>query len=104
MHQPPKVRRSKPGPKLRAERIMRDAIVEALDTCGQDISVRGGPPVRAATLQKVREQFTKRYVIEDDDGKKVADAKRKAFNRALERLPADFSAGEHNGDQWIWRT
>ena len=37
-------------------------------------------------------------------GKKVADAKRKASNRALERLPADFSAGEHNGDQWIWRT
>jgi RecA-family ATPase len=34
-------RHSKPGPKSRAERIMRDAIVEALDTSGQNISVRG---------------------------------------------------------------
>jgi len=43
-------------------------------------------------------------VIEDDDAKKVADAKRKAFNRALEKLPNDFGASEHNGEQWIWRT
>jgi AAA domain len=96
--------RSKPGPKSRSDRTMRDAITEALDMTGQDIRVRGGPTVRAATVRQVREQFAKRYVIEDDDAKKVADAKRKAFNRALERLPVDFSAGEHNGHQWIWRT
>ena len=101
---PPQVRRIRPGPKSRSELIMRDAIVEALDTTGQDIRVRGGPSIRAATVRQVREQFTKRYVIEDDDAKKVADAKRKAFNRALEKLPQDFGAGEHNGEQWVWRT
>jgi hypothetical protein len=101
---PPPAQRPRPGPKSRADRIMRDAINEALDTTGQDISVRGSPLVRAATVRHVREQFTKRYVVEDDDPKKVADAKRKAFNRALERLHADFSAGESNSDQWIWRT
>ena len=63
-----------------------------------------GSSVRAATERHVREQFTKRYVIGDDDAKKVADAKRKAFNRALEKLPLDFGAGEHSGQQWIWRT
>jgi len=97
-------RRSKPGPKSRAEQVLRDAIFEALDTSGRDIHVRGGPRVRAVTARQVREQFTKRYVIEDDDAKKVADAKRKAFNRALEKLPNDFGASEHNGEQWIWRT
>jgi hypothetical protein len=101
---PARPARSKPGPKSRSDRIMRDAINEALDTCGQDISVRGGPTVRAATLRKVREQFAKCYVIEDEDAKKVADAKRKAFNRALDKLTQDFGAGEHRGEQWIWRT
>jgi hypothetical protein len=43
-------------------------------------------------------------VIEDDDGKKIADAKRKAFNRALDKLPQEFGTGEHNSEQWIWRT
>jgi hypothetical protein len=100
----PQPRQSRPGPKSRADKAIRDAIAETIDASGQNISVRGGPSVRAATLRKVREQFNKRYVIEDDDAKKVADAKRKAFNRALEKLPQDFGAGEHDGEQWIWRT
>jgi AAA domain/Primase C terminal 2 (PriCT-2)/Bifunctional DNA primase/polymerase, N-terminal len=101
---PARASRPKSGPKSRAERIMRDAIAEALDATGRDICVRGGPVVRATAVQYVREQFAKRYVIESDDPKKIADAKRNAFNRALDRLSADFGAGEHNGDQWIWRT
>src|SRR5262245_32238234 len=38
--------RPKSGPKSRADRTMRDAITEALDTTGQNIRVRGGPTVR----------------------------------------------------------
>src|SRR5262249_11235403 len=101
---PARPSRSKPGPRSRAEQIMREAIAEALDTTGQDIRVRGGPIVRAATVGQVRQQFTKRYVVEDDDPKKVGEAKRKAFNRALAKLSAEFGAGEHSLDQWIWRT
>jgi hypothetical protein len=100
---PARPSRPRPGPKSRSERALRDAIVEALDATGQNIRVRSGPSVRAATVRQVREQFTKRYVIEGDNTKKVADAKRNAFNRALDKLSADFGAGEHDGDQWIWR-
>jgi hypothetical protein len=64
--------------------MMRDAITEALDIYGQDISVRGGPTVRAATLRKVREQFAKCYVIET--------MKLTSIERKLAKLEAEVDA------------
>ncbi len=80
------------------------AFTEALDNLGRNIVLRGnGPTVRAVDIRHVRQEFDRRYVTDQDDARKQADAKRKAFNRALEHLSADFGTCEQEEIQWIWR-
>ena len=62
------------------------------------------PEVRAVKVSDVRTEFDRRYVVPDADQIKAADAKRKAFKRALDYLsPAKFGAGSAEGSDWIWK-
>jgi hypothetical protein len=88
----------------RSETALRDAVIEALDSFGTNRILRsGGPIVRAVAIEHVRLEFNRRYAVDEEDELKGARAKRVAFNRALEKLPAEFGMGECAGTQWIWR-
>jgi hypothetical protein len=94
----------KKGRATRSALALRDAITEAIDSCGTNLTLRGtGPTVRAVDIKYVRAEFDRRYVIDQPDPKKQAHAKLVAFNRALEKLPTGFGMGAQDGTQWIWR-
>jgi hypothetical protein len=62
-------------------RTFRDAFVEAVDTDGTTICVRGdGPQVKAVDVAKVRAEFERRYVTGEADPKKRAGASGKAVS------------------------
>lgn len=89
----------------RSEKAMRDAINEALVTMGADVLVRAdGPKVHAVEIKHAQAEFNRHYpVAPQADEAKAADAKRKAFERALDKLPAEFAMGEIEGVGRIWR-
>ena len=92
----------KPG---KGQRIIQDAITETLDSFGKTITPRAGmPAVKAAKVNDVRAEFDRRYVTDEADPLKAANAKRMAFKRALDHLPpAHFGAGSVEGVDWIWK-
>jgi hypothetical protein len=89
----------------KGQRAIRDAISETLDTHGKIIVPRGDmAAVKASKVTDVRREFDRRYVIDESDPEKAANAKRMAFKRALDHLsPAQFGAGSAEGADWIWR-
>ena len=89
----------------KGKRTILDAITEALDTCGKTIAPRTGmADVKAAMVSDIRNEFDRRYVVDERDPHKANEAKRRAFQRALDKLPpTHFGAGAHNGFDWIWR-
>jgi hypothetical protein len=88
----------------RSTLALRDAIIEAIDSCGTNLTLRStGPIVRAVDIKYVRAEFDRRYISDQPDKRKQAQAKRMAFNRALEKLPPGFGMGEQDQTQWIWR-
>jgi hypothetical protein len=90
----------------KSQRALLDAIVETVDSLGVLITPRAGmPTVRAARVADIRKEFDRRYVVDDEDPKKAANAKRMAFRRALDHLsPSQFDAGSAEGADWVWRT
>jgi hypothetical protein len=84
-------------------RAIQEAINEVLIGLGRMIVPRAGmPSVRAAKVSDVRTEFDRRYVVADPV--KAGDAKRMAFKRALDTLPATkFGTGAFEGADWIWR-
>ncbi len=92
-------------PRTKGQRAILDAIAEVLDGRGTIITPRAAmPPVKAAKVIDVREEFDRRYVVDEADHVKAADAKRKAFKRALDHLsPSQFGAGSADGADWIWK-
>jgi len=87
----------------RGERALKAAIDEALSASSQRVQVMGdGPFVSAVRLSSVREAFSRFYVIDEDDSAKKADALRKAFKRALERLSPSYGSGSWAIENWIW--
>ena len=75
-----------------------------MNTAGKDIRVRhDGPLVRAVDLRDVRPEFYRRYVTTEDDPKKAADAKQKAFRRLVDKLPTDYAMATQNGQELIWK-
>ncbi len=93
---------AKQARKARSTRALQDAIVEALDAHGAE-TVVNGHKLRATILDHVHAEFCRRYVAKGKDPAKVADAKRNAFNRALERMPAGYGMGAVNGTDMVWR-
>jgi AAA domain/Primase C terminal 2 (PriCT-2) len=94
----------KPPGQTKGQRAIRDAIAEAIDGCGKTIVPRAGmAPVKAAKVTDVREEFDRRYVVDESDPIKVAAAKRMAFKRALDRAPpTKYGTGSAEGADWIW--
>jgi hypothetical protein len=92
----------KPG---KGQRIIQDAISETLDSFGKIITPRAGmPSVKAAKVNDVLAEFNRRYVTDEADPLKAANAKRMAFKRALDHLPpAHFGAGSAEDADWIWK-
>jgi AAA domain len=90
-------------PKERATVVaLRAAFIEALDTAGKTIRVRGnGPAVKAVPVSDVRAEFNRRHVTGNEDPDKRANAQYHAFSRALEKLP--FNRGVQDGIEWLWR-
>jgi hypothetical protein len=89
----------------KGQRAIQDAINEVLDGLGKVITPRAGmPPVKAAKVTDVRDEFNRRYVAGEADPKKSADTKRMAFKRALHGLSvSEFGAGTAEGADWIWK-
>jgi len=104
---------AKPPKVSRAERNLRDAIIEVMDGLAETIQIANGQQVKAAEVAKVQAEFNKRHVVSCDnedsaEDDKVArqrerDAKRQAFNRELKNLPSDFVGYAVDGRQWIYR-
>jgi hypothetical protein len=94
----PKVKTSK------SHKEFRDALTEALMTCGKVIRVRNdGPKVKAVNLSYIEDEFNKRHAISQKDRKKRAEAQRKAFERVLNSLPSEYSTWVDGDNEWIWR-
>jgi hypothetical protein len=93
------------GAPSKAQRCVMDAINEAIDIGGQIIVPRAGMPhVKAAKVSDIRAEFDRRYVVDGTDPEKIANAKRMAFKRALDRLsPSKFGAGSTGGSDWVWK-
>jgi hypothetical protein len=82
-----------PGALLKSLQQFRDSANVDLVGAGQSITVRAGAPaVRAVELRTVREEFDRRYATGETDAKKRADAQRKAFIRAMDKLGKDFAS------------
>jgi len=65
-------------------RIVREAIAEAIVTCGASHVVGGdGPSVRAVSIQTAREVHKRRYVSNGEGNR--SDAERKAWQRSFEK-------------------
>jgi hypothetical protein len=89
----------------KSQRALRDAFAERLDASGRIITPRSDmPPVKAAKVTDIRKEFDRRYVVDEADPVKAANAKRMAFKRAIDVLPvSQFGAGSVEGADWIWR-
>jgi hypothetical protein len=92
----------------RAVRALRDAIIEVLDGRAETIQIANGHKVKAAAVENVQAEFTKRYVVSEDAAypdarRRKNDAKRKAFDRALDRLAGEFIGCVVSDRQWIYR-
>jgi hypothetical protein len=86
-------------------RAIQDAITEVMNSAAKTITPRAGMlPVRAVKVIDVRPEFDLRYVVDEADPIKAADAKRKAFRRAMDYLPtSQFCSGSAEGADWIWK-
>jgi hypothetical protein len=94
----------KGGNLSKTQRTVQEAIAEALDNHGKTITPRAGmPPVKAAKVSDIRAEFDRRYVTDNPDPVKAANAKRMALRRALDSLSASYGAGSAEGSDWVWR-
>jgi AAA domain len=93
------------GRSSKGQRAIQDAITEALDGRGKMICPRADmAPVKAAKVTDIRQEFDRRYVVDEADPIKAANTKRMAFKRALDHLsPSQFTAGAAEGADWVWR-
>jgi hypothetical protein len=100
-----KSRFGKTAPLSKSQRAIRDAINEAMEGRGKIIRPRADmAPIKAAKVVDVREEFDRRYVVDEGDPAKAANAKRMAFKRSLDQLsPSQFGAGSAEGADWIWK-
>jgi hypothetical protein len=87
-----------------AVKLLRRTIMELLVDCGEQIRpFADGPMVRALKLELVAAEFSKRYVAQHGgDEKAKKNAKRMAFNRALDAAGDKITGREIGGIDYIW--
>jgi hypothetical protein len=101
----PKPTTSKARRESKSCQCFRAAFTEALDSAGQSLRIRhDGPAVRAANVANVFDQFKLRHATAEPDPKKRADAQRKAFERAMDKLSSEFPTWVNGETEWIWKT
>jgi hypothetical protein len=84
--------------------ILIEALRAALDAKGERFVPDGKLPLQAVDQQQVREIFYRRYIDVETDEKKSAEAKRKAFKRAVETAVAKgvVNGQQDKGVQLLW--
>jgi hypothetical protein len=102
-------KRNTPRPVSKSERLLMDAIANAVDEAGEEIQPYVADPlrVRAVDEQNIRELYFDRVAEkagEDEDKKKVYDRNRKNFKNALKRVIAArvVVAATHDRKRYIW--
>jgi hypothetical protein len=102
-------KRNTPRPVSKSERLLMDAIANAVDEAGEEIQPYVADPlrVRAVDEQNIRERYFDRVAEkagEDEDKKKVYDRNRKNFKNALKRVIAArvVVAATHDRKRYIW--
>ena len=86
-----------------AVKLLRRTIMELLVDCGEQVRpFADGPMVRALKLELVAAEFSKRYVAQGDTEKAKKNAKRMAFNRAMDAAGDKITGREIGGIDYIW--
>jgi AAA domain/DnaB-like helicase N terminal domain len=74
-----------PWLKSMSSRLLRKVLMNLIPDCGKDMRpYPDGPTVRAIDKEVIRKEFYKEYPAEGDTPKQKAEAKKKAFKRAIE--------------------
>jgi len=103
---PPPLEKGKKSGWPKSATLFRHCLVTALRTHGQELApIPDGPTLRTVELERVREEFNKRYPLEDGDGReKQVNKRRQVFKRA--RTEAEtrnlVSGREIEGKFVIW--
>jgi hypothetical protein len=87
--------------------LFRVALVTILKLHGMDQQVpSGGPTVFAVELDKVREEFDKRYPFDGGDRQKQLGKRRQAFKRSMATAQSNGMVGgrEIDGKFMVWLT
>ena len=91
-----------------AQRLLMAVLAEAIDEAGETFQPSAdGPIVRAAADDAVRNRYYARIAERaepDEDGDRIADRQRKAFNRSTEAAikAQRIFAAEHKGRRVLW--
>ena len=84
-------------------KVLRKIIMELLVECGEEIMpFANGPMVRALKTDLVEAEFFKSYRTSGETEKAKKDAKRKAFQRALDAASDKIITREVGGTDYVW--
>ena len=91
----------------RSQRVFGDAFNEAMTVHGKLISLTGsgaiGTTVKAVDMERVKDEFGRRWATGEKDEAKREDATRKTFNRVVEKLPSQYPTVVQGGIEYVWR-
>jgi hypothetical protein len=100
---PPQAARGTDWPK--STNVFRPALLTVLKINGTELrTYPDGPTVRAVVLDKVHEEFNKRYAVDGSDPKKASATRRQAFSRSR-RIAQDrglIEVREIEGTFMVW--
>jgi hypothetical protein len=101
---PPEAAKGKGWPK--STTLFRVALLTSLTLHGSQQVPPGGPTVLAVELDRVREEFNKRYPLEAGDREKQLNKRRQEFKRAREEAISRGLIGgrQIDGQFMIWLT
>jgi hypothetical protein len=84
-------------------KLLRRIIMNLLVECGEQIKpFADGPMVRALKIDLVEAEFFKSYRTVGETEKAKKDAKRKAFQRALDKADDKIITREVGGTDYVW--
>ena len=91
----------------RGLRVFGDALNEALTVHGKLLSLTGAgaisTAVKAVDMERVKDEFWRRWATGEKDEAKREDATRKTFKRTVEKLPSQYPTAVQGGIEYVWR-
>ena len=93
-----------PGKAEKGLQAFEDACRFALGEKSEEVQLRtGDPKIRAVDIGHVRTKFFQRYVTGEGDTIKAQGAARRAWTRALKKVPSEYAIGKgQDGREWLW--